>query len=152
MFEHKHLDGKWNRVVPATESFLNGDVLECRDNVGGEPEKIARQQYAVVGDRLVERCLPPETVGDTWSYDSVGLPWWGSVKNPPHMGIIADFNEANGGLHRKVLVQTHNVVAYASAGEEITFLNGEYKVARQSDSQELMASSILELRKLYFAS
>jgi hypothetical protein len=65
MFEHKHLDGQWNRIVPATETFLNGDILECRNNVGPDPDQNSRQQYAVVGDRLVERCLPPLTIGDT---------------------------------------------------------------------------------------
>lgn len=53
MFEHKNLDGKWNRIIPSTDVFLNGDVLECRETVGSEPEKISRQQYAGVGKRLV---------------------------------------------------------------------------------------------------
>lgn len=151
MFEHKHLDGTWNRVVPATESFLKGDVLECRDNLGGEATTANRRQYAVVGERLVERCLPAETVGDTWSYDVAATPWWGTVINPPHMGILAEFNTHNGGLHRQPLNLEHNVVAYAAAGEEITFTDGMYKVVRQSDSAELSAATILELRKLYFA-
>jgi hypothetical protein len=151
MFEHKHLDDKWNRVVPATDSFLSGDILECRDSVGKEPETVSRRQYGVVGDRLVERCLPPQAIGDAWSYDSAGLPWWGAVNNPPHMGIVAEFNTHNGGLHRKPLDLAHNVVAFASAGEEITFADGIYTVTRQSDAAELKAPSILELRKLYFA-
>jgi len=45
----------------------------------------------------------------------------------------------------------HNVVAFAAEGEEILFPDGEYKVVRKSDDQELSARSILELRKLYFA-
>lgn len=151
MFEHKYLDGNWNRVIPATDSFLSGDVLECRDSVGAEAETINRRQYAVVGDRLVERCLPAESVGDKWSYDSYALPWWGSVKNPPHMGVIAEFNEYNGGLHRKPFDAENNVVAFAEAGEEVTFNEGLYKVVRKSDECDLTAPNMLELRKLYFA-
>ena len=47
--------------------------------------------------------------------------------------------------------KTHNVVAFASAGEEVLLGDGSYSVVRQSDGAELTASSILELRKLYFA-
>ncbi|MGR8935559.1 MAG: hypothetical protein ACU837_14385 [Gammaproteobacteria bacterium] len=151
MFEHKSLDGKWNRVIPSTETFLNGDILECRDTVGSEPEKISRQQYAVIGNRLVERCLPPESVGDSWSYDGGKLPWWDSVKNPPHMGIIADFNSYNGGLHRIPLDAKHNVVGFASEGEEVILINGQYTVKRKNDDQALNAASMRELRELYFA-
>jgi len=151
MFEHKNLDGKWNRILPATDSFLASDVLECRDSVGSEPEKISRQQYAVIGDRLVNRCLPPESIGETWSHDNGKSPWWGSVMNPPHMGLIAEFNSQFGGLQRRNLEVAHNVVGYASAGEEITLRNTVYHVTRASDGTELSAPSMLELRKLYFA-
>jgi len=151
MFEHKNLDGKWNRVISSVDDFITCDVLECRDSVGSEPEVVNRRQYTVIGDRLVERCLPSESVGDIWSYDSDGLPWWGSVKNPPHMGIIAEFNTYNGGLHRKPFEADRNVVAFATDGEEITFANGIYKVVRQSDESELTAPSLLELRKSYFS-
>lgn len=151
MFEHKHLDGETNRIIPATDGFLNGDVLECRDTVGAEPASVARRQYAVVGDRLVERCLPPEAIGDSWSFDNVASPWWGSVKNPPHMGIIAEFNKFNGGEHRKPIDLEHNVVAYGAQGEDITFANGIYSVVRQSDEQEITATTLVELRKLYFS-
>jgi hypothetical protein len=151
MFEHKHLDGEWNRVVPSSDAFINGYVLECRDSIGGDPDTISRRQYGVIGDRLVERCLPPESIGDCWSHDDAGLPWWGSVMNPPHMGIVAEFNTHNSGLHRKPFDAEHNVVAFASAGEEVTFSNGIYTVVRQSDEQELMAPTLVELRKLYFA-
>jgi hypothetical protein len=151
MFEHKTLDGKWNRVVPSCEAFVKGEVLECRDSLGGDAEKASRNQFGVVGELLVERCLPPTTVGDVWSYDAGGLPWWGTVNNPPHAGLVADFNAYNGGLYRKPLNVAHNVVGFASAGEEILFASGMYKVVRQSDSQELTAPTILELRKLYFA-
>lgn len=153
MFEHKNLDGTWNRVIPADGGYLNGDILECRDAggaAGSAPEKVARRQYAVVGDRLVERCLPPETLGDTWSHDSFALPWWDSVKNPPHIGIVADFNSANGGEHRKVLDVKHNIIGIAGAGEEIVFDQGTYTVVRQSDEKELSAQSMLELRQLYY--
>lgn len=151
MFEHKNLDGVWNRVVSATDAFLNGDILECRDTVGSEPEKISRLQYAVVGQRLVERCLPPEALSETWSHDAGKLPWWDSVKNPPHMGIIADFNSHCGGLHRIPFDANHNVVGYANEGEEIVLAKGLYTVSRKSDGKELSAVSMLQLRGLYFA-
>lgn len=151
MFEHKSLDGKWNRIVPACEAFVKDDVLECRDSLGGDADGASRLQFGVIGDRLVERSLPPTTIGDVWSYDAGGLPWWGVVNNPPHAGIVADFNAQNGGLYRKALDVEHNVVAFAAEGEEILFTHGVYKVVRKSDSQELTASSIMELRKLYFA-
>lgn len=151
MFEHKALDGKWNRIVPTSEAFVKGDILECRDSLGGDADGASRNQFGVIGDRLVERSLPPQAIGDCWSYDAGGLPWWGIVNNPPHAGLVADFNSHSGGLYRKELDLAHNVVAYASAGEEILFENGIYKVVRQSDEQELTATSILELRKLYFA-
>ncbi|MEJ2141974.1 MAG: hypothetical protein P8Y24_06405 [Gammaproteobacteria bacterium] len=151
MFEHKHLDGEVNKVIAATDSFLNGDVLECRDSLGEDAQSISRRQYAVVGDRLVERCLPPETVGDTWSFDDVAMPWWGSVKNPPHMGIIAEFNSFNNGLHRKPIDLENNVVAYGAEGEEVTFCNGSYSMTRRSDEQELTAPTLVALRKLYYA-
>ncbi|MGR9046147.1 MAG: hypothetical protein ACU83N_12685 [Gammaproteobacteria bacterium] len=151
MFEHKNLDGKWNRIIPSTDAYLNGDVLECRETVGSEPEKISRQQYAVVGKRLVERCLPPESIGDTWSHDAGKLPWWDSVKNPPHMGIVADFNSHNGGLHRIPLDVNHNVVGFADEGEEIVLIKGMYTVKRKSDDKELSAPSMRELREQYFA-
>ncbi|MCQ8104853.1 hypothetical protein NP590_12120 [Methylomonas sp. SURF-2] len=151
MFEHKNLDGVWNRVLSATDAFLNGDILECRETLGAEPEKISRMQYAVVGQRLVERCLPPEALGETWTHDAGKLPWWDSVKNPPHAGIIADFNSHGGGLHRIPLDASHNVVGFAGDGEEILLVNGMYTVNRKSDGQTLSAKSMLELRGLYFA-
>lgn len=151
MFENKHLDGEWNRVIPSTDAFLNGDILELRDNLGGNSTSASRRQYGVVGDRLVERCLPPEGLGDRWSYDAADVPWWTSVKNPPHMGIIADFNSYNGGEHRKPLDKAHNVVAFAAVGEEVTFADGSYTVVRQSDNQAISAPTLPELRQVYFA-
>lgn len=151
MFEHKNLDGKWNRVIPSTDVFLKGDILECRETVGSEPEKISRQQYAVIDDRLVERCLPPESMGDTWSHDAGKSPWWGTVNNPPHMGILADFNSYNGGLYRFPLDVNHNVVGFAGEGEEILLVNGKYAVKRKSDDKELSAPSMRALQELYFA-
>jgi len=151
MFEHKNLDGTWNRVVSATDAFLSGDILETRDMVGTEPEKIARMQFAVIGQWLVERCLPPEALSQTWAHDAGKLPWSDSVKNPPHMGIIADFNSHNGGLHRIPFDANHHVVGFASDGEEIILAKGMYTVVRKSDGKELSAASKSELRELYFA-
>ena len=151
MFEHKNLDGAWNRVVSATETFTNDEILEIREAVGEEPEKISRKQYAVVGNRLVERCLPPESIGDSWSHDVAKLAWWGTVNNPPHAGIIADFNTHSGGLHRIPLDSNHNVVGFAGEGEEIILASGSYKVKRKNDEKEIMAASMLKLREMYYA-
>ena len=151
MFEHKNLDGVWNRIVSSTDAFLNGDILECRDMVGSEPEKISRMQYAVIGQRLVERCLPPESLSETWTQDAGNLPGWDSVKNPPHMGIVADFNSHNDGLHRIPFDANHFVVGFANEGEEIVLVKGKYTVSRKSDGSELSAASLHQLRELYFA-
>ena len=151
MFEHKNLDGEWNRIIPSNEAFLKGDILECRDTAGTDAKAMSRRQYSVVGDRLVERCLPPETIGDFWSFDATGTPWWGSVKNPPHMGLIAEFNSHLGGEHRKPIDLAHNVVAFATAGEEVTFANGIYTVVRKSDDKEITANSLIDLRLQYAA-
>lgn len=152
MFEHKELDGTWNRLIPATEEYLvSGQVLECHLGKDSEPDKTGRNQFGVIGDRLVERCLPPASIGDHWSYDVDAAPWWGLVNNPPHAGLVAEFNSHTGGLYRTPLDPAHNVVAFASAGEEITLDNGVYKLTRASDSAELSAASIMELRKLYFS-
>lgn len=152
MFEHKNLDGEWNRIIPSTDAFLKGDVLECRDSVGADAKTLSRRQYSVVGDRLVERCLPPESIGDAWAYDAAGTPWWESVKNPPHMGIIAEYNSHLGGEHRKPIDLSHHIVAFAPAGEEVVFANGIYTVVRESDDKEISSGSLLELRKQYTSS
>ncbi len=150
MFEHKNLDGQWNKIVPSTDSFVSGEILECRPTVGSEPEKISRQQYAVINSRLVERSLPPETIGDAWSHDAGKVPWWDAVNNPPHAGLVADFNSYSGGAYRFVLDTSHNIVGFASEGEEILFAKGAYTVKRKSDGAELSAKSVRELRDLYF--
>jgi hypothetical protein len=72
--------------------------------------------------------------------------------NPPHMGIVADFNSAQGGLQRKPLVVDHNVVAFASEGEEVLLVDEMYKLVRKSDGKALTAPSILEMRRAYIAS
>lgn len=151
MFEHKNLDGKLNRIIPSSDSFLKGDMLECRDSVDADPETLSRRQYGVIGDVLVERCLPPEGIGDCWSYDASGKPWWGSVKNPPHMGLVADYNTFNGGEHNHPINVEKNVVAYGAAGEEIIFKNYTYTIVRASDSAEISAGTLVALRELYYA-
>lgn len=151
MFEHKELDGAKNRVIPTTEAFVSGDVLECHIGQETDTTKCGRVQYGVINERLVERSLPPESVGDYWSFDAPAAPWWGTVNNPPHAGLVAEFNNHSGGQYRVPLDKAHNVVAFASAGEEIVLTDGGYKVVRESDSAELTAPTIMELRKLYFA-
>jgi len=153
MFEHKKLDGETYRVVPSTESFLAGDILEIRESIGSskDPGTVNRVQYGVVGDRLVERCLPPESVGDRWSYDASDTPWWSAVNNPPHAGLVADFNSSLGGRQRVPLDQGHNVVAFGAAGEEVMLENGEYLLTRGTDGKEIRGRSLLETRQAYYA-
>lgn len=67
------------------------------------------------------------------------------------MGIVADFNSHNGGLHRIPLDVNHNVVGFADEGEEIILIKGMYTVKRKSDDKALSAPSMRELRELYFA-
>jgi hypothetical protein len=152
MFEHDMLDDEWHKVIPAMEPFTTENILEIRDSINKQrdPKATSRTQYAVVGDRLVERNLPPETIGDTWSYDAWDTPWWHAVNNPPHAGLLADFNSHNGGLQRQPLDRDNNVVGFAAAGEPVTFQQGEYLVSREKDGMELKAASMLELRKAYY--
>ena len=151
MFEHKNLDGQWNRVVESTNPFLSGDVLEIRDMTAKEPQASSRRQFGVVGDRLVERCLPPESIGEKWSYDSADVPWWVSVNNPPHMGLVAEFNSHNGGKHRQAFDKENNVVGFAAEGEAIILKPGAYTTVRNKDSKEISAPTLIELRNAYFA-
>lgn len=154
MFEHQKLDGETFRVMPASETFLNGEVLELRETIGAEkdPNRINRVQYSVAGERLVERCLPPQSVGDRWGYDNADAPWWSLVNNPPHAGLVADFNSSLGGKQRVALDTAHNVIALAAKGEEVIMdSGGEYTLTRASDSKELRAKSMLELRQAYYA-
>jgi hypothetical protein len=151
MFEHKELDGSQNRLIPATEEFVSGEVLECLYGQVTEADKNNRIQFGVIGDRLVERGLPPASIGDYWSFDAPAVPWWSTVNNPPHAGLVAEFNKHSGGQYRVPLDVAHNIVAFAAAGEEVTLTDGSYKVVRKSDDTELTATSTLELRKLYFA-
>jgi hypothetical protein len=152
MFEHKHLDGQWNRILPGSDSFLSQEILEIRDNVSPNctPETSSRKQYGVIGEQLVERCLPPENVGDRWSYDAFDVSWWTRVNNPPHMGIIAEFNEKQGGKHRIPLDTGDNVVAYTAAGEKVYLKQGQYFVIRSKDSKEITAASLIDTRRAYY--
>lgn len=151
MFEHKSLDGDKHRVLPAWEAFVNEEVLETREPKNGEGlDAAGRHQHGVVGETLVERFLPPETVGNAWSYDA-HTPWWVVVVNPPHAGIVADFSKAKGGLYRHKWVKECNVVAFAEGGEEIVLEGAEYAVTRAADGQELRAPSLMKLRAAYYA-
>lgn len=151
MFEHKELDGVKNRLLPATDAFINEDILEKRESRNADAiEAIARQQYGVAGTVLVERYLPPETVGTSWSHDPA-TPWWEVVGHPPHAGLVADFNKAKGGEYLRKLAPTHNVVAYAEQGEEVLFSAGTYSVTRKSDGQSFSANSLAKLRTAYYS-
>jgi hypothetical protein len=152
MFEHDKLDGEWHKVIPAMEPFTTDSILEIRESISKErdPKATSRTQYSVVGDRLVERNLPPESIGDKWGYDAWDTPWWSTVNNPPHAGLLADFNSHSGGLQKAPLDKANNVVGFAAAGEPITFAKGEYQVTREKDGTELKATGMLELRKAYY--
>lgn len=151
MFEHQTLDGEWKCVVKANQTFLNSDILELKESASGESAASTRRQYAVIGDRLVERCLPPATVGDRWSHDATDEPWWTSVNNPPHVGVVASFNSHYGGLQRKPVDKTHFVLAFAAEGEEVTFADGAYSVKRNKDGKQISAPTLPDLREKYFA-
>ena len=133
-------------------SFLSKELLEIRDNVSAncKPETSSRKQYAVVGEQLVERCLPPESIGDLWSHDAFDISWWTRVNNPPHMGIIADFNESQGGKHRIPLDKDNNVVAYAASGEKVLLKQERYITTRIKDNKEITADSLIETRRAYY--
>jgi hypothetical protein len=123
-----------------------------RDNVSPNcsPETSSRKQYGVIGDQLVERCLPPENIGDRWSYDAFDMSWWTRVNNPPHMGIIAEFNETQGGKYRNPLNTDENVVAYTTAGEKVFLKQGQYIVTRGKDNKEITADSLIDARRAYY--
>lgn len=152
MFEHKSLDGEKYRLLPASEGFVADQILEHRDPQKGQGiTSASRYQHGVANALLVERYLPPETVGDAWPHDASATPWWTVVDNPPHAGIVAEYNEAFGGTYRRKLVPEKNVVAFAEKGEEVVLSKGTYTVIRSSDSQELTATSLLALRAAYYA-
>lgn len=149
MFEHKYLDGEKHRTLPPTESFINEEILETREPKSGETyTQVGRLQHGVAGEVLVERFLPPETVGDKWPTDA-GTIWWSVVGHPPHGGIVADFNKAKGGAYKRTLDKEKNIVAYAEAGEEVVLKPEGYSVTKAES--ELVAPSILELRKMYYS-
>lgn len=152
MFEHSSIDGNASRIVPANLPAVSAELLELREAVAGKDlSGMTRRQFGVIGDYLVERSLPPESIGDRWSYDAVDVPWWVVVKHPPHAGLVADFNEHFGGKYRIPLDPKHNVVGFTSSGEEILFTNGQYTVKRGKDGKEIAAGGLVELRKLYFS-
>lgn len=152
MFEHKELDGNSYRLLAATQANLSQQILEHRDNSGGRDlTEVPRTQHGVIGNLLVERYLPAETVGAAWPHDAVAEPWWEVVSRPPHAGILADFNATAGGLYRRELAPSHNVVAFAQNGEEVVLDKGIYSVNRAADGERLSAPSLLALRAKYFA-
>lgn len=150
MFEHKELDGERKRVLAATEAFVSPSILEVREALKTEnAADSARYQYAVVETRPVERYLPPETIGDRWAHDATDVPWWEVVNNPPHAGLVADFTKSEGGIRYAPLNKDKNVVAFTSQGEEVLLKNAQYLVVRKSDGKELLAPSLVALRKAY---
>lgn len=151
MFENKLLDGEKVRIVSAAKDYLKPEVLELREPKNGEAiDSACRTQYAVIGEVLVERYLPPETIGDQWAHDNVGDPWWSVVGHPPHGGVVADFNKYIGGAYLRKLDPEKNVVAYAEDGEEVCMKQGEYLVTRNSDQAELRGNRLASLRQAYY--
>ncbi len=151
MFEHKLLDGQTHRMLDMSGSIVNAEVLEVREPRNNSPiEKTCRYQYGVVDAVLVERYLPAESSGDRWAHDSVAVPWWNVVGHPPHGGIVADYNKYIGGAYLRTLDPQKNVVAFAEAGEPVTFDGSNYSVIRQSDNAELSGRRMLELRQQYY--
>lgn len=152
MFEHEDIDGVKARLLPASEAFIQAEVLEIRDpKTGEEPATAARTQYGVIGGVLVERYLPPEAIGAAWAHDAVAAPWWEVVGHPPHGGLVADYNKATGGAYHRKLDPANNVVAYAQYGEEVVMAAGTYKVVRKNDSAELIQPTITALRAVYYS-
>ena len=149
MFEHKYLDGEKHRLLASSQEFLKESILESREPIpGGSVAKAPRLQHAVAGSVLVERYLPPEGVGESWSHDP-GAIWWEVVGHPPHGGIVADFNKEIGGEYHRKLAPDHNIVAYAEKGEEVVLTGGEYKVTR-ADGEDLTANTLSALRSAYY--
>lgn len=152
MFEHKLLDGEKLRVLAVDQNFIKPEVLEIRDPKNAESiDSACRAQYGVIGEVLVERYLPPATIGDAWPHDNVASPWWEVVGHPPHGGIVADFNKYIGGIYRRKLDPGRNVVAYAEEGEEVVLDSGELVVKRKRDDQELRQKNIGQLRQSYYS-
>jgi hypothetical protein len=149
VFEHKSLDGQKLRVVSSTQGFVP-EILEVREPPAGrDVAKAGRLQHAVVSNTLVSRYLPPESMGLTWPNDANGEPWWEVVNHPPHGGVVAEFNRVHNGAYPRVLDPKHQVVAYASAGEEVLIANGRYSVTRAADKKRLEAPDLGTLRSLY---
>jgi len=152
MFEHQNLDGTQHRCIPATESFITVDVLEIRDAKNGrDVTQVSRQQYGVANGALIERYLPPESLGDAWPHDAVATPWWDVVGHPPHAGIVADYNAASGGAYKRKLDRDNNVVAFTASGEAVTMAAGVYSVLRTSDNQTVSGPTLVALRAAYYA-
>lgn len=152
MFEHKNLDGNKYRVLSTDKPWMKPEILEVREPKSGQDDSAAaRTQYAVIGETLVERHLPPESVGDAWQFDSVASPWWEVVGHPPHGGIVADFNAYIGGQYERELDPANNVVAFAEQGEAVTFDGSAYKVKREGDAADLSGMPLKSLRQSYYA-
>lgn len=152
MFEHKQLDGEKCRIIKVDKDFLKPEVLELRDPQNSTTiANACRTQYGVIGEVLVERYLPPESSGDQWSHDNSASPWWSVVGHPPHGGVVADFNKYIGGAYRRTLNPEHNIVAFAEAGEEVTFDGVDYIVTRSSDATELRGNKMVALRQQYYS-
>ena len=151
MFEHKDLDGNKHRTFSPAETFVSSDVLETREPKNGQSvDKAGRLQHAVIEAVLVERFLPPESIGDKWGYEP-STAWWEVVGHPPHGGIVADFNSNQGGAYQRELNTEDNVVGFAESGEKVVMTGSDYKVVREKDSTELVQPSFIELRKAYYA-
>ena len=152
MFEHAQLNGDKYRLVKSQQAYICDSILEGREPSDGVSfDKTPRRQFAVAQALLVQRYLPSESVGDQWPHDNGGLPWWEVVDHPPHAGIVASFNEAEGGTYKRVLNPEQNVVAFAEQGEAVVLDQSGYTVTREADGREIKAPSLLQLRTEYYA-
>lgn len=88
---HDEIDGVWNCLLP-------DGTLEMRNPNEGQSwdaEKKSRYQYRVVDGLLIERRLPPESVGDAWR--DTGVPEWAIIEYPAHVGLLRDYWQSHGG-------------------------------------------------------
>ena len=100
--EMKDLDGKWNRFVTLdtitvsglTDWLVSGPhrVLEMRDpnsDQGWEEKTKPHHQYVLTRLGIFSRCLPPESVGDTWRDEQQVRPFTWRDGGEDIVGLLA---------------------------------------------------------------